>query len=101
MKRHGVSKFPTLSIVAQELRDINAHVEGECDIRLQVYPSGEWALRVGLSDYDTDHHGYWGASSLPGVVQGKVKRFPSLVMARDLIEQCKEHYSQATDQAAE
>jgi hypothetical protein len=95
-------KFPTLSIVAKELRDINANVEGECDIRLQVYPSGEWSLRVGDSSYDQDHRGYWGASSIPGVNRrGQVSRFPSFVIARALIEECKDMYAQVTDQAAE
>lgn len=34
------------------------------DVRLQVYENGKWVLRVGLSDYDQDHRGYWGASSV-------------------------------------
>jgi hypothetical protein len=96
-------RFPSISIVASELRQINAHVEGEADIRLQVYPSGEWSLRVGDSSYDQDHHGYWGASSLPGYDprKNRTRRFPSFLIARDLISQCKDHYSQATDQGAE
>lgn len=36
----------------------------ECDIRLQLYPDGDWAIRWGSSDYDQDHRGYWGASTV-------------------------------------
>lgn len=50
------------------LREGNASVEGECDVRLQVTPDG-WRLWWGLSDYDLDHRGFWGASSVPGSVQ--------------------------------
>lgn len=38
--------------------------EDDClDVRLQVW-SGGCALRVGSSNYDLHHHGYWGASSI-------------------------------------
>ena len=84
-------RFPSIKDVARDLRLINANVENECDVRLQVYDDGTWAIRYGLSDYDTDHHGYWGASSIPGVVNGKVIRFNSVGIAADLICQAKEH----------
>ena len=35
-----------------------------CDVRLQVYEDGSWSLRTGSSDYDQDHRGFWGASSI-------------------------------------
>lgn len=38
--------------------------DGTCDVRLQVYPSGEWAMRWGDSQYDQDHRGFWGSSSI-------------------------------------
>lgn len=38
--------------------------EPSMDVRLQVYPDGQWAIRTGLSDYDADHRGFWGASSI-------------------------------------
>jgi len=34
------------------------------DVRLQFYPNGSWAVRTGLSDFDQDHRGFWGASSM-------------------------------------
>jgi hypothetical protein len=34
------------------------------DVRLQVYPNGQWAVRTGDSQYDQDHRGYWGAGFL-------------------------------------
>lgn len=90
-------KFPPIKEVALELRQINANVEGPCDVRLQIYPDGQWAVRWGLPDYDQDHRGYWGASSVPGVVKGRVSRFRSRELAKDLIEECRDAY--AEDQA--
>lgn len=48
------------------------------------------AVRYGDSSYDLDHRGSWGASSVPGVVNGTVRRFPSRDVARDLLEQARE-----------
>ena len=91
-------RFPSIKNVAANLRDINANVEGECDVRLQVYPNGEWAVRFGLSDYDQDHRGFWGASCVPGVNErGTVQRFNSLDIARDLVEQARDDYAQCDD----
>lgn len=92
-------KFPSIKTVAATLRDISSNVEGECDVRLQVYPDGSWVVRCGLSDYDQDHRGYWGASSVPGVVAGKVKRFDSKAIARDLLEQCRESHAESGDES--
>lgn len=81
-------EFPSLADVAARLREINASVETECDVRLQVYPSGEWAIRWGLSDYDQDHRGYWGASSVPGCHES----FKSYEIARDLLDQAESSF---------
>lgn len=83
-------RFPSIEAVAEALRDVNANVEGECDVRLQVYEDGQWAIRYGLSDYDSDHRGFWGASSIPGAVKGRARRFDSREIARELIEQARE-----------
>lgn len=88
-------RFPTIKQVARELRDINAWVEGSCDVRLQVYPDGSWAIRSGLSDYDQDHRGFWGASSVPGCENGRKHRFNSVDLARDLLEQAQDQYAEA------
>lgn len=87
-------RFPSIRDVASSLQDINANVDGECDVRLQVYEDGEWIVRYGLSDYDQDHRGYWGASSVPGVIAGKVTRFKSYDIARDLLEQARDQKAQ-------
>ena len=94
-------RFPSIHHVAMALREINGDVgvgEGpdefgdfeQCDVRLQVYNDGTWAIRVGSSDYDQDHHGYWGASCVPG---GR-KRFQSRDVARDLIDQARDAHAQ-------
>lgn len=38
----------------------------EMDVRLQVIPSEsmDWYIRTGDAQYDTDHRGAWGASSI-------------------------------------
>ena len=54
------------------------------DVRLQVYPSGQWAIRSGSADYDQDHHGFWGASCL------SYDRQNLTWLARDLIDQAKD-----------
>lgn len=93
-----VMRFPSIKDVARELRLINASVESlsfedECEVRLQIYEDGKWIIRYGCPSYDTDHHGYWGASYIPGVVNGKVVRFNSYEVARDLLSQAREDKS--------
>ena len=90
-------KFPSIQHVAKALRiqargiawcAFRTSEECEtCDVRLQVYPDGAWAIRVGLSDYDQDHRGFWGASYIP---RG---RFNATDLARELISQCRDHYA--------
>jgi hypothetical protein len=84
-------KFPSVSEVARAVSNVNANVEGEADVHLQVYENGEWALRWGLPDYDQDHRGYWGSSSVPGVNRrGQVSRINAKAIAKDLLEQAKD-----------
>lgn len=82
-------KFPSIKDVAHDLRAINANIEGECSVRLQVYGNGQWIVRFGLPDYDQDHRGFWGCSEIPGS-----RRFNSREVARDLINQAREAYFQ-------
>jgi hypothetical protein len=101
VKKMKPRDWPTIKEIAQELRDINANVEAPdynqredwdnyVDVRLQVLGDDgrtpDWILHVGDASYDTDHHGYWGASSLPGVYRGVVRRFNSYDIARDLLD---------------
>ena len=83
-------RFPSIDAVSRALRNVARTVDFDdapdgCDVRLQVYPDGSWAVRWGLSDYDTDHRGYWGASCIGA------RRFRSRDMARELIGQAREH----------
>lgn len=84
----GKPKFPSIPTVAKALREANTHVlDGEMDVRLQVFEDGQWALRTGDSQYDQDHRGYWGSGILDG------KRFNSENLARDLLNQAKEQHA--------
>lgn len=86
-------RMPTVSEVAKNLVGINKYDGDEdegIDVRLQVYEDGQWAVRFGSSDYDQDHRGFWGSSSVPG----SRKRFNSRAVAADLIDQCEDMASQ-------
>lgn len=101
-EHYGV--FPMVSEVASELRRANARIardmphdadapDGEngdlcVEIRLQVCPDGQWAIRVGDPGWDTDHHGFWGSSSLDG------SDFNAEDVAEDLINQCRDDAAQ-------
>jgi len=86
-------RFPKISDVARELRDLNKEADSEMDVRLQVYPNGDWAVRWGDPSYDQDHRGYWGSSSIPG----SNRRFNSEDVARHLISEAKDqHYYDKT-----
>ena len=90
-------KFPSINDVADALRNVSMNVdcdEDGCDVRLQVYNDGMWTVRWGDASFDQDHHGSWGVSSVPGIVDGKQQRFNSKDIARDLIEQVKDQYEE-------
>jgi hypothetical protein len=97
-------RFPSIKDVSAELRAEYATVEwamlakdndeslDECylDVRLQVYESGSWAIRSGDPCYDTDHHGYWGASCIAQCDTPKTLR----ETAKDLINQARDMKAQ-------
>lgn len=87
-------RFPSIREVAKALQGISANVEADeeegCDVRLCVWEDGQWCMRAGDVQYDQSHSTYCGASCVPGVVNGKVQRFDSYAVARDLLDQCKE-----------
>lgn len=93
IKENRAMRFPSINDVSAELRRINKQNSTEdggdegIDVRLQVMPDSTWTVNWGLSDYDQDHRGYWGSSSVPG----DNRRFDSKDIARDLIEQAREH----------
>ena len=91
-------KFPAIKDVARDLKNIARQIskyglpeveEGGCDVRLQVLPDGGWSVHSGDAQYDQDHRGYWGASSLP--YDG---HFNATEVAKDLIEQAKDAAAQ-------
>ena len=61
------------------------------DVRLQVWEDGNWAVHVGLSDFDQDHRGYWGASCLSYDRQNLTE------LARELIDQCADALAMDND----
>lgn len=91
--------FPSVASVRSILRNVwqSMRKEGKenyvsfdgdfvgMDVRLQVRENGRWQINCGLSDYDQDHRGFWGASSIP------FARSNLTDIAKDLIEQAKEH----------
>lgn len=85
-------KFPTLRAVTTALLGVRAEArqdrEEEYDVRLQVTNRG-WQVNVGSSDYDLNHHGVWGASTV-----GQLDAVSELrETARSLLEQCREAYA--------
>lgn len=86
--------WPTIEEIVRALENANESYDADpegtgVDVRLQVYESGDWALRVGVADYDQDHRGYWGASSFPGGGMA----FDPRGVASDLIDQAQEQYA--------
>lgn len=88
-------RFPSIASVTAALKEAREEARkylnaGEdMDVRLQVYEDGAWALRTGLSDYDQDHRGFWGASSITGGCLIKHLRDT----AGDLLEQVQDAYA--------
>ena len=62
----------------------------ETDVRLQLHNDGTISIHYGDAQYDTDHSGYWGASTLSQSDSTADLEY----MARDLV-------NQAIDSAAE
>jgi hypothetical protein len=87
-------KFPTIQDVSDEVyshvQDLKNWQIDEGDIRLQVYENGGWIVRTGDASFDTDHSGFWGASSIA-----------SNANKRQCRETARELIGQARDQQAE
>lgn len=92
-----IDDFPTVDDVARCLNDQALALlwddpvviecepgnDPEIDIRLQVWEGGSWTVHTGASDYDQDHSGFWGASSVAASFTPALLR----ETARDLINQ--------------
>ena len=100
------TKFPSIASIRSALADEKRSLRKYCslddllgengesdytDVRLQVYEDGSWAIHTGGSDYDQDRFGYWGASSL------SYDRENLRDLARDLLEQAKDHAAQCRE----
>lgn len=90
---HAVSHSPYIEWAECNENDPNDYDSDEdyledsyVDIRLQVYEDGQWAIRSGLSDFDQDHRGAWGSSS----VGCRISMEDAKELAKDLIEQAAE-----------
>ncbi len=99
-------EWPSVADVARKLREVHscfdpstgsyadpADDDAFVEVRLQVYPDGQWAIREGDPSFDTDHHGFWGAGSVPAWNEP----FESHEMAAELLYQAMEHYAQVRD----
>ena len=82
-------EFPKVAEVAAVLANVRRTIDGECDVRLQVYDDGSWAVRFGLSDYDQDHQGYWGASAINADTSDEDLRYTAI----DLLDQAEEQHA--------
>ncbi len=91
----------TLAALAAEIHDCGAYLRRNftlaeldeedgstpgTDCRLRVHGDG-WQLLTGSADYDQDHRGSWGASSIPWGCTWKEAR----EIARDLMNECADH----------
>lgn len=86
-------RFPSIKDVASGLAGIKRSLGDdipETDVRLQVMSDGMWCIHSGDSSYDQDHRGHWGESSID-------RKSNCRDLARDLIEQAKEHAAQDKD----
>lgn len=92
-KIHRSELVEMLWCYRNQLADMNpADIEDEDgnpsgDVRLQVH-NGRWSLHTGSSDYDQDHRGYWGASSVsPTADRALVED-----IADDLLAECADDF---------
>jgi hypothetical protein len=95
--------FPSISEVAESLvihttgwaPESGSEEDQFLDVRLQVTKDGRWAIHTGNSRFDTDHTGFWGATSIEATdaAHGDVRHMR--VYATDLIEEAMTDASMA------
>ena len=89
-------QFPTTDELVNEMAemlDVPVDSGVDLDVRLQVLDDGTWHLHYGDACYDTDHHGYWGAS----VITRGMRRKELADVADDLIAQAADHQAQVNE----
>lgn len=85
--------FPSIKALTAELLDVKRGLSADddyLDVRLQVMPGEGWSLHTGDSQYDTDHRGFWGASSLDA-------HSACRSVAVELIDEARDHAAQCAD----
>jgi hypothetical protein len=80
------ARFPTVDMVAKELREVNDHCESQTVVRLQCMATGRNGFTVRVDN--PNNRGYWGS----GVIPGYGKRFNSYDLASGLIQEAKESF---------
>lgn len=89
-----MSDYPSIRELARAIRHAREwaavacteeETEGYIDIRLQVVEGEGWELHTGDAQYDTDHRGSWGATTI-----NPWARENTYEIARDLINQARE-----------
>lgn len=96
-------KMPSVRDVAHALRLVRDDIQPDekqpdddtafRDVRLQVLEDGRWSIHSGPSDYDLNHKGFWGASSVAYRQSLKSLR----EVAKDLLEQAQDAVAQSAD----
>jgi hypothetical protein len=97
MSKKKTVKMPPIAEVAKFLTAIKKQLKSwglkETDVRLQVWPDGQWNLHSGDAQYDQDHRGYWGASGVSTSDSADDLRRA----AKDLIEQARDDVAMDVD----
>ncbi len=88
-------KFPAIAEIALSLLDIQKLSETEVvEVRLQLFKDSTWRIHTGLSDYDLDHHGFWGGSA----ITREMTEQDLQGIAQELIEQATEDFHQRDEE---
>lgn len=89
----SINGIPNKTDLVQELKQIRTNLLRwgieDTDVRLRVH-NGSWYVYSGSSDYDQDHRGHWGSSSVEA--EGSDKSIEAT--ARYLIDEVEDSYSQ-------
>lgn len=87
-------KFPTIAMIALELREMSLVAKTDTRVLLRVAEDGSWALQA-ENEKPKVSGGHVSAVVIPGG-DGKKRRFPSTELARDLIRDVKDAHTAHT-----
>ena len=101
------SDFPSVEDIYLAIKHLPSQVEPEfresdddepaIEVRLQVWPDGQWTYHTGSADYDQDHRGYWGSGSVTADMDERALRALAEDLREQSIEQCAESDELAED----